>query len=342
MKKILLICVLAGSAMVAQAGENDGNDVVKHHARHVHHVKHHTKRVTVRYDRHAVHHRVAAVKNTVEPLAGGVAAKFDTELASFHPASSPRLLSSIALIYDEQTQSPLYTKNPDAVTPIASITKLMTAMVVLDSNPDLNEEISVAEADQDTLKGTHSRLGVGTTFVRSEMLKLALMSSENRAASALARSYPGGTAAAVAAMNAKARELGMLHTTFRDPTGLNSANVSTARDLVKMVTAARNYKLIHQFTTTATHSVEGQRGRELRFNNTNPLVKNASWEIGLSKTGFINEAGRCLVMQVQIRQRPVIIVLLDSVGKSTRIGDANRVKKWMESTNAQGRLARRG
>jgi D-alanyl-D-alanine endopeptidase (penicillin-binding protein 7) len=134
----------------------------------------------------------------------------------------------------------------------------------------------------------------------------------------------------------------MLHTTFRDPTGLNSANVSTARDLVKMVAAARNYKLIHQFTTTATHSVEGQRGRELRFNNTNPLVKNASWEIGLSKTGFINEAGRCLVMQVQIRQRPVIIVLLDSVGKSTRIGDANRVKKWMESTNAQGRLARRG
>ena len=246
------------------------------------------------------------------------------------------------LIYDEQTQRPLYTKNPDAITPIASITKLMTAMVVLDSNPDLDEEISVAEADQDSLKGTHSRLGVGTTFTRREMLNLALMSSENRAASALARNYPGGTAAAIAAMNAKARQLGMLNTTFRDPTGLNSQNVSTARDLVRMVAAARNYKLIHQFTTTASRSVEGQRGRELRFNNTNPLVKNASWEIGLSKTGFINEAGRCLVMQAQIRQRPVIIVLLDSVGKSSRIGDANRVKKWIESANMRGNYASRG
>jgi D-alanyl-D-alanine endopeptidase (penicillin-binding protein 7) len=348
MKKILLICVLAGGAMVAQAGENGEKPVVKHHVRHHagHPVKHHVNRVSVRFDGHAVHHqphRVAVrhVKSKIEPEAGLIAAKYDTELASFQPASSPKLMSSIALIYDEQTQHPLYTKNPDAITPIASITKLMTAMVVLDSDPDMYEEISVAEADQDSLKGTHSRLGVGTTFVRSEMLKLALMSSENRAASALARNYPGGTVAAVAAMNAKARQLGMLHTTFRDPTGLNSENVSTARDLVKMVAAAHNYKLIHQFTTTATHSVEGQRGRELIFNNTNPLVKSGAWEIGLSKTGFINEAGRCLVMQAQIRQRQVIIVLLDSVGKSTRIGDANRVKKWIESTNMYGRIARR-
>lgn len=355
MKKLLLICVLAGSAVVAQAGENDESRIVKHHAKHSvghhakhsagHHAKHSVKRVSVRYDRpHYRHHAVALhpVRTFVTPEEAGVAMKYDAELASLHPASTPRLMSSIALIYDEETQSPLYTKNPDAITPIASITKLMTAMVVLDSNPDMDEEVSVSEADLDTLKGTHSRLTVGTTFSRSEMLKLALMSSENRAASALARSYPGGKEAEVAAMNAKARQLGMLHTTFRDPTGLNSENVSTARDLVKMVAAARNYKLIHQFTTTATHSVEGRRGQELRFNNTNPLVKNASWEIGLSKTGFINEAGRCLVMQVLIRQRPVIIVLLDSVGKSTRIGDANRVKKWIESANSQGRLVRRG
>lgn len=299
MKKSILICMLAGNALIAQAGEQ------------------HPSRVSM---------------------------KFDNELSntSFQPVSSPKLLSSIALIYDEESQRPLYTKNPDAVAPIASITKLMTAMVVLDAEPNLNESLSVAEADLDSLKGTHSRLSVGTTFVRSEMLKLALMSSENRAASVLARNYPGGTAAAVAAMNAKARKLGMLHTVFRDPTGLNSENVSTARDLVRMVAAARNYKLIHQYTTTATHAVEGMHGRGLVFNNTNPLVKNASWEIGVSKTGFINEAGRCLVMQAQIRQRPVIIVLLDSVGKSTRIGDANRVKKWIESSNTHGRLTHRG
>ncbi|MCX7193191.1 MAG: D-alanyl-D-alanine endopeptidase [Proteobacteria bacterium] len=344
MKKILLLCVLAGYGVVAQAGESKPEgEHRKHHVRHhvrlvaVHHARHHVK--------HTALHHVARVHQQIsESAPDRVADKIDTELstAAFQPASSPKLASSIALIYDEQTQRPLYTKNPDAVAPIASITKLMTAMVVLDAEPDLSEALSVAEADLDSLKGTHSRLGVGTTFIRSEMLKLALMSSENRAASVLARNYPGGTAAAVAAMNAKARKLGMLHTTFRDPTGLNSENVSTARDLVKMVAAARNYKLIHQYTTTATHSVEGSRGRELTFNNTNPLVKNASWEIGVSKTGFINEAGRCLVMQAQIRQRPVIIVLLDSVGKSTRIGDANRVKKWIESTNTHGRVAHRG
>lgn len=333
MKKFLLICILAGYGITAQAAENKAE-----HRKH--HAKHHAKVV-----RHAPAHPIRQVHKRIrkaEPER--IAVKIDRDMsdATFQPVSSPRLASSIALIYDEQTQRPLYTKNPDAVAPIASITKLMTAMVVLDSEPDLNEALSVGEADLDFLKGTHSRLGVGTTFIRSEMLKLALMSSENRAASVLARNYPGGMTAAVAAMNAKARKLGMLHTTFRDPTGLNSENVSTARDLVKMVAAARNYKLIHQYTTTATHSVEGARGRELTFNNTNPLVKNASWEIGVSKTGYINEAGRCLVMQAQIRQRPVIIVLLDSVGKSTRIGDANRVKKWIESTNTQGHSTRRG
>ncbi len=255
---------------------------------------------------------------------------------------SPQLSSNIALIFDEQTQLPLYNKNAEMIAPIASITKLMTAMVVLDSMSPLEEQVSVDVADLDTLKGTRSRLRIGMAFTRSEMLKLALMASENRAASALARNYPGGMVAAVAAMNAKAQALGMTSTKFFDPTGLNSDNVSTAQDLVKMVAAARNYSLIHQYTTTGTHSVDGWGGRELRFNNTNPLVRNASWDIGVSKTGFINEAGRCLVMEATINQRPVIIVLLDSVGKRTRIGDANRIKKWMESSNTYIRTTRRG
>ncbi len=257
-------------------------------------------------------------------------------------ALTPQLSSNIALIFDEQSQRSLYNKNAGVVAPIASITKLMTAMVVLDAMLPLEEQVSVDVADLDTLKGTRSRLRIGMSFTRSEMLKLALMASENRAASALARSYPGGTAAAVAAMNAKAQALGMTNTKFYDPTGLNSDNVSTAQDLVKMVAAARNYSLIHEYTTAGSHSVDGWGGRELRFNNTNPLVRNASWDIGVSKTGFINEAGRCLVMEATINQRPVIIVLLDSAGKRTRIGDANRIKKWMESSNVFARTTRRG
>ena len=251
--------------------------------------------------------------------------------------SAPKLHSSIALIYDQQTQRPLYTKNSNAQTPIASITKLMTAMVVLDAQLPLDEEISINVADIDTLKGTRSRLRIGMTLTRSELLKLALMASENRAAAALARTYPGGYNAAIAAMNDKARELGMQNTRFLDPAGLNSNNVSTAHDLVKMVAAARDYLLIHQYTTAASHSVDGWRGREMRFVNTNPLVRNASWDIGVSKTGYISEAGRCLVMEATINQRPVIIVLLDSWGKRTRIGDANRIKKWMESNHTRVR-----
>jgi len=252
--------------------------------------------------------------------------------------SAPKLHSSIALIYDQQTQRPLYTKNSDTQTPIASITKLMTAMVILDAQLPLDEEISIDVADIDTLKGTRSRLRIGMTLTRSELLKLALMASENRAAAALARTYPRGYNAAIAAMNDKARELGMHNTRFLGPTGLSSGNVSTAHDLVKMVAAARDYPLIHQYTTAVSHSVEGRKGREMRFVNTNPLVRNASWDIGVSKTGYISEAGRCLVMEATINQRPVIIVLLDSWGKRTRIGDANRIKKWMESNNTRVRV----
>lgn len=243
----------------------------------------------------------------------------------------PQVRSHIALIVDEQTQQPLLNKNGGLVAPIASITKLMTAMVVLDAKLPMDEVVNVAEDDSGTRKRSRSRLSIGMTFTRSELLKMALMASENRAALALAKSYPGGTAAAVAAMNAKALELGMQNTRFYDPTGLSRDNVSTALDLARMVAAARNYALIHQYSTTATLSVDGLNGRAMRFSNTNPLVRSASWDIGVSKTGFISEAGLCLVMEATINQRPVIIVLLNSWGKRTRIGDANRIRKWMES-----------
>lgn len=256
-------------------------------------------------------------------------------------ASSPKLRSSIAMIYDEQGQNTLYAKNEDEVAPIASISKLMTAMVVLDAQLPLEEEISISSQDMDMLKGTRSRMRPGMKLTRNELLRLALMSSENRAAAALARTYPGGTRAAVAMMNDKASELGMKDTRFLDPTGLNSGNVSTAQDLVKMVQAAQRYDLIRKFTTTSSHTV-GLGGRHpMRFSNTNPLVKNASWDISVSKTGYISEAGRCLVMQANINQRPVVIILLDSWGTRSRVGDANRIKKWMESANARARITRR-
>jgi D-alanyl-D-alanine endopeptidase (penicillin-binding protein 7) len=259
-----------------------------------------------------------------------------------HKASSLKLQSHIALIFDVQTQLPLYNKNTEMVVPIASITKLMTAMVMLDAHLPMDEAVNVTEDDLNKIRRAKSKLRVGMTLTRGEMLKLALMASENRAALALARSYPGGAAAMVAAMNTKASALGMQNTKFFDPTGLDSDNVSTAQDLVKMVAAARNYALIHQYTTSTSHSVEGLKGRTMRFSNTNPLVRNASWDIGLSKTGYISDAGLCLVMEANINQRPVIIVLLDSWGKRTRVGDANRIKKWMESANSPGRTAGRG
>jgi D-alanyl-D-alanine endopeptidase (penicillin-binding protein 7) len=263
----------------------------------------------------------------------GVALRQESELTSIvlKHTTSPKLRSSIALIYDEEGHRALYTKNAAMVAPIASISKLMTAMVVLDAQLPMDEEIRISTLDMDTLKGTHSRMRPGMTLTRGELLKLALMASENRAAAALARTYPGGTDAAIARMNAKAHDLGMKDTRFLDPTGLNSGNVSTAEDLVKMVLAAQSYEAIHNATTTSTHTVEPSGYRAMIYRNTNPLVRNASWDIGVSKTGYINEAGRCLVMKVNIRQRPVVIVLLDSWGKSTRIGDANRIKKWMES-----------
>ena len=252
-------------------------------------------------------------------------------IAAYDRMPAPRLQSAIAMIYDEQGQRPIYSKNAENVVPIASITKLMTAMVILDAKLPMDEPISISAEDRDHLKGSHSRMRYGMTLPRGELIRLALMASENRAAAALARTYPGGTPVMLAMMNAKARELGMDSTRFFDPTGLNSTNVSTAQDLVKMVMAAQGYPDIQRSTTTTSQVVQVDGRRSLHFSNTNPLVRNSQWDIGLSKTGYISEAGRCLVMQAKITNRPVVIVLLDSWGKRTRVGDAVRIKHWMEN-----------
>jgi D-alanyl-D-alanine endopeptidase (penicillin-binding protein 7) len=264
----------------------------------------------------------------------GIALKLDDELGSTatEGVSSPMLTSPIAIIYDEQQQRALYAKNVDSVVPIASISKLMMAMVVLDAQLPLDQKISINERDMvDNFEGSHSRMRPGMTLARGELLKLALMASENRAAAALARTYPGGTRAAVAKMNAKARALGMKDTNFIDSTGLSSGNVSTAQDLVKMVLAAENYEPIHKATTSVYHRVEPTGFKPMSFGNTNPLVRNAAWNIGISKTGYISEAGRCIVMKANINHHSVVIVLLDSGSKRIRSGDADRIKEWMES-----------
>jgi D-alanyl-D-alanine endopeptidase (penicillin-binding protein 7) len=247
-------------------------------------------------------------------------------------ASKLKLASANVLVLDAESNQPIYVKAADEVTPIASLTKLMTAVVTLDGGQSLDDPIVIDMDDFDFLKGSHSRLRLGAELSRREMLRLALMASENRAASSLARSYPGGMPAFVSAMNAKAQLLGMSRTHFSDPTGLSARNVSTAKDLATLVAAAAQYPLIREFSTTQSHYVEVlPSGQMLGFNNTNALVKSTEWDIQLSKTGFIREAGKCLVMMATISSRPVVIVLLDSLGRYTRIADAMRVKYWLET-----------
>ena len=246
-----------------------------------------------------------------------------------------QLASSKAMIVNQNSGEVLYAKGVDQAAPIASLTKLMTAMVVLDARLDMDEPLQVTREDIDTLKGTGSRMPIGATLTRAEMLQLALMASENRAASALGRNYPGGMSAFVAAMNTKALQLGMLHSRFADPTGLNSANTSTAEDLVKMVRAAYQYPDIRQVSTSTSYSVPVNGARApLHYVNSNVLVRNSDWTIGLSKTGYINEAGRCLVMQAEVGGQPLIIVLLDSFSKNARVGDAQKIRRWIESSNS--------
>ncbi len=251
-----------------------------------------------------------------------------------HDSDNLLLKSSAVLVQDQSSGEVLFEKNSDAVLPIASITKLMTAMVVLDAQLPLSETLTIGHEDLDTLKGTHSRLKVGTQLSREDMLLLALMSSENRAASALSRHYPGGERAFIQAMNYKAAAIGLKDTRFSDPTGLTAANVSSARDLTKMVAAAAHYPLIRELTTTGERTMVVE-GRAITFRNTNMLVRSqtSGWEIAVSKTGYIREAGKCLVMQAWFNNRPVVIVLLDSWGRLTRIGDANRIKRWIENAS---------
>jgi D-alanyl-D-alanine endopeptidase (penicillin-binding protein 7) len=258
----------------------------------------------------------------------------------FAQAAEPRiqkvnLRSASVLVQDADTGEVVFHKNSEAVVPIASITKLMTAMVTIDRELDMQQRVVLSREDIDLRKGTRSRLRPGTVLTRDELLMLALMASENRAAAALGRTYPEGMTAFVAAMNQKAAELGMTDSRFVDPTGLSSGNVSSARDLAKLVYAAHAYELIREYSTRDRATVNAF-GRPVSFRNTNGLVRNSHWEIGLSKTGYISEAGRCLVMRVRLASKDLIVVLLDSWGKQSRIGDANRIRKWLE-TSAAGR-----
>jgi len=241
------------------------------------------------------------------------------------------LRSSVALVTDQRTGEILFSKNAEAVLPIASITKLMTAVVVLDAQLPMAEMLEISEADIDLEKGSRSRLRPGTRLSRGEMLQLALMASENRAASALGRHYPGGVTAFVVAMNGKARELGMNDTHYVDPTGLSSRNVSNARDLARLVRHAYDYPVVRQFSTAPELTVDSGY-RMVSFRNTNRLIDSPAWTIGLQKTGYISEAGRCLVMQASVEGRPLVMVLLDSSGRHSRFGDAERLRNWIEGT----------
>jgi D-alanyl-D-alanine endopeptidase (penicillin-binding protein 7) len=252
------------------------------------------------------------------------------QIYGLHGTSDPLdLKSSVALVMDQDTNEILFSKNPQAVLPIASITKLMTALVVTEAKLPMDEVLTVTQEDVDTEKNSSSRLAVGTKLTREEMLHLALMASENRAASALGRHYPGGLDAFVAAMNNKARELGMNDTHYAEPTGLSSRNQSSARDLAALVKYAHgNNPTLREFSTSPEHQVT-LGSRQVTFHNTNGLVRGGTWDIGLQKTGYITEAGRCLVMQADLAGRKLIMVLLDSAGKYSRIGDAERLRKWL-------------
>lgn len=242
----------------------------------------------------------------------------------------PDVRSSSVVVMDEGDLSVLYARKADAVLPVASITKLMTALVVLESRQPMDEVLEVSAEDRDTELGTTSRLKVGTRLTRDDLLHLALMSSENRAAHALARHHPGGLNAFVKAMNLKAAELGMRRTRFADPTGLSSHNVSSASDLTKLVIAASHDPVIRDFSTHRSYAVAVGK-QMLEFHNTNTLVAKPDWDIAVQKTGYTRLAGQCLVMKATIKGRPVVIVLLNSFGKYTRVADASRIRKWMES-----------
>jgi len=275
---------------------------------------------------------------TMAAASGASGASFGQIYGLHHTQDPLELKSSVALVVDQDTNEVLFAKNSEAVLPIASLTKLMTAMVMVEHNLPLDEMITVTNDDVDTEKNSSSRLTVGATLSRGELLHLALMSSENRAAHALGRTFPGGLQAFVTLMNVKARSLGMADTRYVDPTGLNSGNQSSAKDLASLVKAAYQQPLIRDLSTSHEYAVKLGR-RQVQFRNTNSLVRNPSWDIGLQKTGYIVEAGRCLVMQAKMAGRKLIMVFLDSSGKYSRQADAERVRRWIETANQRGALS---
>jgi serine-type D-Ala-D-Ala endopeptidase (penicillin-binding protein 7) len=254
--------------------------------------------------------------------------------ATAKPIHDPKLKSSSVLITDQSDSSVLYSRHSDVAMPIASITKLMTALVVLDAKQPLDEAIQITDADRDLSKGAFSRLTFGTTLTRGDLMHLALMSSENRAAHALGNNYPGGMPAMVAAMNAKAAVLGMTSAHFVDSTGLSSQNVASPEDLTKLVIAASHNPTVREYSTDRRYAVKVRR-HMIEFRNTDNLVANPTWNIVVQKTGYIAEAGKCLVMEAIIEGRSIVIVLLDSFGKYTRVADAKRIKTWMESSASE-------
>jgi len=255
------------------------------------------------------------------------------KLAGLHSAMDPLdLRSSVALVIDQDTHEVLLRKNDQAVLPIASLTKLMTGLVISDANLPMSEMVTITQDDVDTEKGSSSRLAVGTVLSRGYLLHLALMSSENRAAHALGRTFPGGLETFVARMNARAQGLGMSDTRYVEPTGLSSRNQSSAHDLATLVAAAYKEPVLRELSTSPGREIEVGR-RTLQYNNTNRLVKSPQWDIGIQKTGYISEAGQCLVMQAQVSGRKLIMVFLDSAGKLSRIADAERVRRWIETSH---------
>ncbi len=274
---------------------------------------------------------VVAKRRTATRVAAAPTRPSFGQLAGLHGTQDQLdLKSSVALVIDQDTSEVLLSKNDLAVLPIASLTKLMTGLIVSEAKLPMDEMIEITQDDVDTEKGSSSRLRVGSSLTRGELLHLALMSSENRAAHALGRAFPGGLSAFVGLMNAKALALGMKDTSYVEPTGLSSRNQSSAHDLVRLVSVAYNDPKLRELSTSPGHQV-AVGNRTLSYNNTNRLVKNQNWEIGLQKTGYISEAGQCLVMQAKIAGRKLIMVFLDSAGKLSRIGDAERVRKWVES-----------
>lgn len=288
------------------------------------------RKVVVRGTQRVIYQRVARpVVPAVPPVITG------GDLAGLNMTRDRlSLASNVALVLDQSTSSVLFEKNANVSLPIASITKLMTGLVVVEAHQDMDEILEVTDEDVDRIKNSTSRLRVGSQLSRANMLHIALMSSENRAASALGRHYPGGIRAFVAAMNAKAKSLGMTGTHYVDSNGLSSQNVATARDLAKLVVAAQRYPILCQYSTDAKYVVE-PGGHSLQYSNSNRLVANPDWEIGIQKTGYITEAGRCLVMQANIDGRAIVMIFLDSKGKFSRIADARRIRKWLETQQPQ-------